>query len=96
MNKLFIALIIAAIIAMIGFVINGIVSATAQESNSNHKISQINSTNSDKQKIIVTWLQVNETKESSAPMIMVSDQDFWTVFGPLLEQSINGTTSSFE
>jgi hypothetical protein len=96
MNKLFIALIIAAIIAMIGFVIDGIVSATAQESKSNHRISQINSTNSDKQNIMVTWLETNKTKASSVPMIMVSDQDFWMVFGPLLEQSINGTTRSFE
>jgi uncharacterized alpha/beta hydrolase family protein len=52
MNKLFIALIIAAIIAMVGFVINGIVSATTQESKLNHGISQIISTNSDKQNII--------------------------------------------
>jgi hypothetical protein len=65
MKKLFITLIIAAIIAMIGFVINGIVSATTQESKSNHKISQINSTNSDKQNTIVTWLETNKTKTSS-------------------------------
>ena len=61
MNKLFIALIIAAIIAMVGFVINGIVSATTPESKSNHKIS----TNSDKQNTIVTWLETNKTKTSS-------------------------------
>jgi hypothetical protein len=66
----------------------GIVNATAQESNS-----QSNSTNLDKQNIIVTWLETNKPKASSAPMIMVSDQDFWMVFGPLLEQTINGTTS---
>jgi uncharacterized alpha/beta hydrolase family protein len=69
MKKLFTALIISAIIAAIGFVISGIVNATSQES-----ISQSNSTNIDKQNIIVT----NDTKDSSAPMIMVSDQDFWT------------------
>ncbi len=65
--------------------------ATAEES-----ISQNNSTNIDKQNIIVTWLETNKTKTSSVPMIMVSDQDFWKFFGPLLKQSINGTTSSFE
>jgi uncharacterized alpha/beta hydrolase family protein len=59
MNKLFIALIIAAIIAMIGFLINGIVSATTQESKSNHRISQVDSTNSDKQNIIAIWLETN-------------------------------------
>ena len=84
MNKLFIALIIPAIIVATGFAISGI----AQES-----FSQSNSTNLDKQNIIVTWLETNKPKASSAPMIMVSDQDFWMVFGPLLEQTINGTTS---
>jgi uncharacterized alpha/beta hydrolase family protein len=59
MNKLFIALIIAAIIAMIGFLINGIVSATTQESKSNHRISQVDSTNSDKQNIRAIWLETN-------------------------------------
>ena len=91
MKKLFIALIIAAIIITIGFVINGIANAIAQES-----FSHSNSTNVDKQNIIVTWLETNKTKASSVPMIMVSDQDFWKFFGPLLKQSINGTTSSFE
>ena len=74
MKKLFIALIIAAIIVTIGFVISGIANATAQES-----ISQSNSTNMDKQNIIVNWLETNNTKTSSAPVIMVTDQDFWMV-----------------
>ena len=91
MKKLFIALIIAAIIVTIGFVISGIVNATAQES-----ISQSNSTNMDKQNIIVSWLETNNTKTSGAPVIMVTNQDFWMVFGPLLEQSINTSTSPFE
>jgi uncharacterized alpha/beta hydrolase family protein len=88
MNKLSITLIIAAIIVTIGFAISGIVNATAEES-----ISKSNSTNIDKHNIIVTWLETNKPKASSTPMIMVSDQDFWMVFGPLLEQAINGTTS---
>jgi pyridoxal/pyridoxine/pyridoxamine kinase len=67
------------------------VNATAEES-----ISQNNSTNIDKQNIIVTWLETNKTKTSSIPMIMVSDQDFWMVFDPLLEQTINGSTDPFE
>jgi hypothetical protein len=74
MNKLSIALIIAAIIVTIGFAISGIVNATAEES-----ISQSNSTNIDKHNIIVTWLETNKPKASSTPMIMVSDQDFWMV-----------------
>ena len=91
MKKLFTALIIAAIIVTIGFVISGIVNAIAQKS-----ISQSNSINSDKQKIIVTWLETNDTKTSDTPMISISDADFWKIFEPLLEQSINGTTSSPE
>ena len=91
MKKLFIALIIAAIIVTIRFVISGIANATAQES-----ISQSNSTNMDKQNIIVTWLETNNTKTSGAPVIMATDQESGMVFGPLLEQSINTSTSSFE
>ena len=91
MKKLFTALIIAAIIVTIGFVISGIVNATAQKS-----ISQSNSTNSDKQKIIVTWLETNDTKTSDTQMISISGEDFWKTFEPLLKQSINGTTSSSE
>ena len=96
MNKLSIALIIAAIIAMVGFVINGIVSATTQESKLEDSINQTNSTQSERQKIIVTWLETNKTKTSSVPMIMVGDQDFWMVFDSLLEQTINGSAGPFE
>jgi hypothetical protein len=52
MNKLLIVLIIAMILAIIGFVLSGVVNATAQTY----------STKSDKQEIIVTWLDVNNTK----------------------------------
>lgn len=48
------------------------------------------------QNIVIIWLETNKTKISSTPVIMVSEQDFWRAFGPLLEQSINGSTSSFE
>ena len=40
------------VIAMVGFAINEAIAVTAQS----------NSTNSDRQKIIVTWLQTNDTK----------------------------------
>jgi hypothetical protein len=66
-------------VAMIAFMISETMMVTAQE--------QINSTNSDKQKIIVTWLQMNETKTESDPVIGVSNKDFWKFFAPLLEQS---------
>jgi hypothetical protein len=52
---------------------------------------QSNSTNLDKQKIIVTWLETNDTMTGDSPVISVSGKDFWIVFEPLLEQSINGS-----
>ena len=90
MNKLFIALIIAAIIAMVGFVINGIVSATTQESKLEDSINQTNSTQSERQKIIVTWLETNDTKTSSdTPVISINSKDFWKIFELLVRQSMN-------
>ena len=62
MNKLSIALIIAAIIVTIGFAINGIVNATVQDRRLNYQISQSNSTNIDKQNTIVTWLETNKQR----------------------------------
>ena len=93
MNKLFIALIIAAIIAMVGFVINGIVSATTQESKLEDSINQTNSTQSERQKIIVTWLETNDTKTSSdTPVISINSKDFWKIFEILVRQSMNGSS----
>ena len=77
--------IIFIVIAMIGFAVNENIVVTAQS----------NSTNSDKQKIIVVWLETNKTKTSSVPMIMVSDQDFWKIFEPLLELSTNEIINKF-
>ena len=86
MNKLIIALIVAMILTVIGFVLSGIANATTQEN-----IGQ------NKQKIIVTWLETNDTKTGSgAPKISISSEDFWRVFEPLLKQSINESTSSSE
>ena len=93
MNKLFIALIIAAIIAMVGFIINGIVSATTQESKLEDNINQTNITQSERQKIIVTWLETNDTKTSSdTPVISINSKDFWKIFELLVRQSMNGSS----
>jgi hypothetical protein len=69
-------------VAMIAFMVSEAMMVTAQ--------AQINSTNSDKQKIVITWLQMNETKTESDPVISVSSKDFWKTFELLLKQSING------
>jgi hypothetical protein len=52
-------------------------------------INQTNSIKSDKQKIIVTWLELNKTGDS--PVISIGIEDFWETFGPLLELSGNKT-----
>jgi hypothetical protein len=77
-------IIILIAIAIIIFAVNENIVATAQT----------NSTNSDTQKIVVTWLETNDTKTSDTPAISISDEDFWKTFNPLLEQSINGSTDS--
>jgi hypothetical protein len=84
MNKLNIMILA---VAMIGFVaVNETRAVTAQT----------NSTNSDEQKIIVTWLETNNIKTIDTPAISVSGEDFWKIFEPLLKQSINGSASAFE
>ena len=78
------------IIVVIGFTgVSEAMVATAQD-----HINQINSTKSDKQKISVTWLEINKTDDF--PVINVSSEDLWKFFGPLLEPSSNKTIGTFE
>ena len=73
--------IIAIALAIIGFIVNESMVAPAQDNN------PTNSTKSDKPKIIVTWLEANKIKTDTAQVISISGEDFWKIFGPLLEQS---------
>ena len=41
----------------------------------------------------MTWLETNDTK-TDTPVISVSGEDFWAVFGTLLKSSISGLTTS--
>jgi type II secretory pathway pseudopilin PulG len=91
MNKLLIVLIVAMILAIIGFALSGVVNATAQKSKLKDSINQTNSTQSERQKIIVTWLNTNNTKTSDLPMIKISSKDFWKIFEPLLEPTDRST-----
>jgi hypothetical protein len=78
-------IIIFIVVAIIGFaVVNENIVVTAQS----------NSANSDKQKIIMTWLETNDTK-TDTPVISISDEDFWKIFEPLLELSTNETMNKF-
>ena len=80
---------------MIGSAITETMVAIAQESQSNGNISRNNITaldlDSDDKNIVVTWLESNKTNTNSAPMIRVSNEDFWKIFGPLFELTINTT-----
>jgi TctA family transporter len=74
--------IVIVIMVIIGFMgISETMMATAQD-----YINQTNSTKSDKQKIIVTWLELNKTGDS--PVISITSEDFWKIFEPLLKQRV--------
>jgi hypothetical protein len=88
MNK-YIVIFIA--VAMIGFTVNEVMKVTAQD-----YINQTNSTNMDKQKIVVTWLNTNDSMTGDSHAINISSEDFWKIFGPLLQLSSNKTIGTFE
>ena len=94
MNKPIIALIVTV---LVGFTISETMVVIAQP---NGNISHNNTTDldldSDSKNIVVTWLESNETNTNSAPMISVSNKDFWKIFGPLFELSTNGSVNTFE
>ena len=84
--------IIALVILMVGFMISETAVATAEEKQMDESFIQSNFT--DRNNIGVTWLETNKTKPDNAQVFSISDEDFWMVFEPLLEQSINGSTVS--
>ena len=84
--------ILAALMVIIGVMINETLVVTAQEKQMNAS----NSTNLEKPNLIVTWIETNDTKTSDAQVISVSGEDFWKVFEPLFKQSTNGSISSSE
>ena len=86
--------IVSLVIVMIGFMISETAVATAEEKQMNESFSQSNFT--DRKNIVVTWLETNKTMPENVKVFSISDKDFWTVFEPLLEQSINRSTVSSE
>jgi hypothetical protein len=77
---------------MVGFIISETLVAIAQP---NGNISRNNTTaldlGSDGKNIVITWLETNKTNTISAPIIRVSNEDLWKIFGPLFELSTNTT-----
>jgi hypothetical protein len=78
---------------MVVFTISETLVAIAQLNGniSHNNTTALNSTDSDDKNIIVIWLESNKTNTTSAPMIRVSNEDFWKIFGPLFELSTNTT-----
>lgn len=83
---------------MVVFIISETLVAIAQPNGniSRNNITALNSTNSDGKNIVVIWLESNKTNVNSTPMISISNEDFWKIFGPLFELSTNKTSSTFE
>jgi hypothetical protein len=83
---------------MVGFTISETLVVIAQPSGniSRNNTTALNSTDSDGKNIVVTWLESNKTNVNSAPMISISNEDFWKIFGRLFELSTNKTSSTFE
>jgi hypothetical protein len=83
---------VAFIIFISGFMdVGETMTASAQD-----YINQTNSTNMDKQKIVVTWLNTNDSMTGDSHAINISSEDFWKIFGPLLQLSSNKTIGTFE
>jgi hypothetical protein len=95
MNKLIITLVVTI---MIGFMMSDTMVTIAQLNGniSHNNTTALNSTGSDGKNIVVIWLESNKTNVNSAPMISISNEDFWKIFGPLFELSTIKTSSTFE
>ena len=78
---------------MVGFTISETLVVIAQPNGniSRNNTTALNSTDSDGKNIVITWLETNKTNTISAPMINISNEDFWKIFGPLFELSTNTT-----
>jgi hypothetical protein len=63
---------------------------------SSNSTTALNSTGQEGKNIILTWIESNDTKAYRIPMINISNEDFWKIFGPLLKPSTNGSVSTLE
>jgi hypothetical protein len=90
MNKPIITLVVTI---MIVFTMSDTMVTIAQLNGniSHNNTTALNSTDSDGKNIVVTWLESNKTNANSVPMISITNEDFWKIFGPLFELSTNTT-----
>ena len=80
---------------MVGFTISETLVTVAQPNGniSRNNTTALNSTDSEGKNIVVTWLESNKTNANRVPMISISNEDFWKIFGPLFELSTNSSIS---
>jgi hypothetical protein len=81
---------------IVGFLINEALIAIAQLNGSISNNSTANSKDPDNKKLVLTWIESNDTDPHNVPMISVSYEDFWKIFGPLLKTSTNGSVNTLE
>ncbi|MGH9995220.1 MAG: hypothetical protein ACRD4J_08300 [Nitrososphaeraceae archaeon] len=87
MNKPIITLVVTI---MIVFTMSDTMVTIAQLNGniSHNNTTALNSTNSDG----VPWPESNKTNANSVPMISITNEDFWKIFGPLFELSTKKTS----
>jgi hypothetical protein len=86
------------IVGTVGFLVNEASVAIAQLNGiiSNNSTTALNSKDPDGKKLVLTWIESNDTDSYGVPMISVSHEDFWKTFGPLLKTSTNGSVNMLE
>ncbi|MGB8084788.1 MAG: hypothetical protein WCF07_00690 [Nitrososphaeraceae archaeon] len=82
----------------VGFTNSEIIVTIAQQNGniSSNNVTALNSTESGGKNIVITWLELNGTKTDHFPLISISSEDFWKIFGPLFELSTDGSIDTLE
>jgi hypothetical protein len=87
------------IVVMVGFPISETMIAIAQQngnSSRNNTTGALDSIStkldSDSKNNIIIWLESNKTNANGAPIVSISNEDFWKTFGPLFEILTNKTS----
>jgi hypothetical protein len=79
----------------VGFLLNES-SVVIAQLNGNNSTTALNSKGPDDKKLVLTWIESNDTDPYNVPMISVNQEDFWKTFGPLLKTSTNGSVNTLE
>ena len=95
MSRLIMALFVTI---AVGFTNSEIIVTIAQQNGniSSNNVTALNSTESGGKNIVITWLELNGTKTDHFPLISISSEDFWKIFGALFELSTDGSIDTLE